>query len=115
MQKTVTCSVLGLSIVAGGLAVTAPASAFELRNLANLNYCLGVAAGNVNHGCVGLHGCMGHILIQIDGFECSSSLTFAFGDIAAFRYSLCRRSGTKKMFEYGAVVYFRFRRIPLGV
>ena len=50
MQKTVTCSVLGLSIVAGGLAVTAPASAFELRNLANLNYCLGVAAGNVNPG-----------------------------------------------------------------
>jgi hypothetical protein len=51
MRKSIFGPILGLSIVAGSLAVPAPASATEWRNLAS-GLCLGVAnaSNNSNHG-----------------------------------------------------------------
>jgi hypothetical protein len=56
MQRVATSAVLGLSIIAGSLAVERPASAFVLISRASPGYsqsngtmfCAGVAAGNVN-------------------------------------------------------------------
>ena len=50
MNKFVINAAVGLSILASSLAVSAPASAFQLQNFANQNLYLGVAAGTPKAG-----------------------------------------------------------------
>jgi hypothetical protein len=54
MQNVLTKAALGLSIIAGSVALARPASAtntfYEWQNHKNTNFCLGVAAGNVTNG-----------------------------------------------------------------
>jgi len=47
MKNVVVVAMLSLSV---GLALTSPASAFSLRNKANMNQCLAIPASNVTNG-----------------------------------------------------------------
>lgn len=50
MKKAVISATLGLSVIASGIAVSKPASAFQLKNFANQTLYMGIAAGTPTAG-----------------------------------------------------------------